>query len=105
MKKTRNIKSRGLVGNGPSGGFKAESFLSGGLSLRPRAAPASQIVASFERLCALSQEPDTKAPPWTRPAGLSPAGGFPLPGALPLRALMSAVYPPQCPLATSLDVR
>ena len=30
-------------------------------------------------MCVLSQELDTKAPPWTRPAGLSPAGGFPTP--------------------------
>ena len=41
-------------------------------------------------MCALSQELDTKAPPWTRPAGLSLAGGLPLRGVFPLVPAPSA---------------
>ena len=37
-------------------------------------------------MCALSQELDTKAPPWTRPAG-----GFPLPGAFPCGGLFAYI--------------
>ena len=65
------------------------------------------MVASFVRLCALSQELDTKAPPWTRPAGgfplpgASPAGGFPC-GACP-RLPLPGVNSPFLTLALTLS--
>ena len=54
--------------------------------LRPnRCLFCQSLPLTFVRLCALSQELDTKAPPWTRPAG-----GFSLPGAFPCRGLPSS---------------
>ena len=82
-----NIKSRGLVGNGPSGGFKAESFLSGALCV-PSGASCFSIRCLFcATVCTVPRagyQGSALDPPCR---GLSPAGGFPLPGALPCRGL------------------
>ena len=98
------MKNRGTLKAGASLGMARQEVLrpnrsSAGLSASRAAPRASQFVASFVRLCALSQELDTKAPPWTRPAG-----GFPLPGAFPcgglfpyircVSPLVSAIYLP-----------
>ena len=51
---------------------------------------------TFVRLCALSQELDTKAPPWTRPAG-----GFFLPGDFPCGELFPYGWFYLCRVGTS----